>query len=148
MPTAMAQLTSVVPPHRRARALGVFSGVTGLAVLGGPVVGGAITQGLDWHWIFWLNVPIAAVLVPLVLARMPGTSGPARSVDVVGLVLVSAASLALVWGLTRSGRAGWASAEVVGSLALAVLLAGAFVGWERRVAAPMVPLGLFRARGF
>jgi EmrB/QacA subfamily drug resistance transporter len=130
MPLALALLSAAFPPERRAAALGVFSGVTGLAVLGGPVVGGAITQGIAWEWIFWLNVPIGLVLAPLALRRMGESYGPNARLDVVGLVLVSGGVLGLVWGLVRGNAAGW------GSL------------WERRAAAPMLPLGLFRARAF
>ena len=123
MPLALSLLSAAFPPARRAAALGVFSGATGLAVLGGPVVGGAITQGIAWEWIFWLNVPI-------------------------GLALVSGGLLGLVWGLVRGNAAGWGSAEVVCSLVAGLVALAGFVLWERRAAAPMLPLGLFRARAF
>lgn len=122
--------------------------MTGLAVVGGPVIGGAVTQGLAWEWIFWLNLPIGLVVVPLVLRRVPESRGGGRAVDAAGLVLVTGAALGLVWGLVRSQAAGWGSAEVAGSLIAGVVCGAAFVAWERVARQPMVPLELFRLRGF
>jgi EmrB/QacA subfamily drug resistance transporter len=148
MPLALALLSAAFPPERRAAALGLFSGVTGLAVLGGPVVGGAITQGIAWEWIFWLNVPIGLVLAPLALRRMAESYGPPVRLDVPGLALVTGGALGLVWGLVRGNAAGWASAEVIGALGAGLALTAGFVAWERRAPEPMLPLGLFRARAF
>jgi EmrB/QacA subfamily drug resistance transporter len=148
MPLALALLSAAFPPERRAAALGVFSGVTGLAVLGGPVVGGAITQGIAWEWIFWLNVPIGLVLAPLAARRLAESYGPAGRLDGPGLALVTGGVLGLVWALVRGNGAGWGSVEVVGSLVAGISLILAFVLWERRAAAPMLPLRLFRARAF
>jgi EmrB/QacA subfamily drug resistance transporter len=148
MPLAMAMLSAAFPPDQRARALGTFSGVTGLAVLGGPVVGGAIAEGLAWEWIFWLNVPIGIIVVPLVVRRLAESSGPGGRLDVRGVVLVTGAAFGLVWGLVRGNAAGWGSAEVAGGLGGGALLALAFVAWERRARAPMLPLRFFRSRAF
>ena len=148
MPLALALLSAAFPPDRRAAALGVFSGVTGLAVLGGPVVGGAITQGIAWQWIFWLNVPLGLVLAPLARRRLAESFGPATRVDLGGLALVTGAALGLVWGLVRDHAAGWGSAEVVGALAAGAALLAAFVAWERRAPEPMLPLRLFASRAF
>jgi len=115
--TGMALLTSAYPPARRGWALGIFSGAVGLAVLSGPVVGGAITQGLAWQWIFLINVPAGIVLIPLALRRMQESHGPAGQVDLPGIALVTAAALGLVWGLVRGNGAGWGSPEVAGALA-------------------------------
>src|SRR4051794_33850305 len=93
MPLALALLSAAYPPERRGAALGIFSGVTGLAVLGGPVVGGAITQGIAWQWIFWLNVPLGLVLAPLARTRLAESFGPAARIDVPGLALVTGAAL-------------------------------------------------------
>src|SRR3954465_300862 len=109
MPLALALLSAAFPPERRAFALGLFSGVTGLAVLAGPVVGGAITQGIAWQWIFWLNVPIGLVLAPPALRRRGGRFGRAVRIDVPGVLLVTAGALGLVWGLVRGNAAGWGS---------------------------------------
>jgi EmrB/QacA subfamily drug resistance transporter len=148
MPLAMALLSAAYPPPDRPKALGLFAGLTGLAVVAGPVAGGAVTQGLAWQWIFWLNLPIGAVIIPLVLRRVPESRGVGGGVDAGGLVLVTGAALGLVWGLVRSHAAGWGSAEVIGTLVAGAVCGVAFVAWQRAVQRPMVPLGLFRLRGF
>ena len=146
--TGMALLTSAYPPARRGWALGIFSGAVGLAVLSGPVVGGAITQGLAWQWIFLINVPAGVALIPLAQRRMPESHGPAGAVDLPGIALVTAAALGLVWGLVRGNGAGWGSPEVAGALTAGTVLAAAFVAWERRAPAPMLPMRLFRSPAF
>jgi EmrB/QacA subfamily drug resistance transporter len=148
MPLAMALLSAAYPPPDRPKALGLFAGLTGLAVVAGPVIGGAVTQGLAWQWIFWLNLPIGLVVIPLVLRRVAESRGGGGGVDIGGLVLVTGASLGLVWGLVRSHDAGWGSAEVAGTLIAGALCGVAFVVWQRVARQPMVPLGLFRLRGF
>ncbi|HEY5988592.1 MAG TPA: DHA2 family efflux MFS transporter permease subunit [Streptosporangiaceae bacterium] len=148
MPHAMALLSAAFPPQRRARALGIFSGVTGLAVLGGPMVGGAVVQGLAWQWIFWLNVPIGLLVIPLVLSQIEETPRIGASIDFAGLILVTGAALGLVYGLVRGNAAGWASMQVAGSLVAGILLAAGFVAWELRARAPMLPMRFFRSRAF
>ncbi|NUP54138.1 MAG: MFS transporter [Catenulispora sp.] len=148
MPHAMALLGVAFPGRQRARALGAFSSVTGLGTVGGPVAGGAITQGLDWHWIFWVNVPIGVLLIPLARARMTESTGPARRLDFAGLVLVTGAAFGLVWGLVRGNAVGWAGVETIGTLAGGAVLAVAFVAWELRAAAPMLPMKFFRTPAF
>jgi EmrB/QacA subfamily drug resistance transporter len=148
MPLALALLNAAFPPRRRGWAIGVYGSVTGFAALLGPILGGVVTQGLGWQWIFWLNVPIALVAIPLVFARIEESLGRAVPIDVLGLVLVSAAALGLVWGLVRGNASGWGSPEVLGTLAAGAVLAVAFIAWERRAPAPMVPLRLFRSRAF
>ncbi len=148
MPLAVTQLSAAFPPEQRGRALGAFSGVTGLAVLSGPVVGGAITQGLAWQWIFWLNVPIGLLVMPLILRRMPESFGPRTSLDMGGLLLVTGAALGVVWGLVRGNSVGWGSLEVIATLVGGSGLAVAFVAWERRARVPMLPLRFFRSRAF
>ena len=148
MPLAMALLSAAYAPAERPKALGLFAGLTGLAVVAGPVVGGAVTQGLAWQWIFWLNLPVGLVVIPLVLLRVPESRGGAGGVDAGGLVLVTGAALGLAWGLVRSHTAGWDSGEVVGTLIAGAVCGVAFVAWQRAAKRPMVPLGLFRLRGF
>ncbi|WP_344263624.1 DHA2 family efflux MFS transporter permease subunit [Actinomadura napierensis] len=148
MPLAMALLSAAYPPPDRPKALGLFAGLTGLAVVGGPVVGGAVTQGLAWEWIFWLNLPIGLAVIPLVLRRVPESRGGGEGVDAGGLLLATGAALGLVWGLIRSDAAGWGSAEVVGTLVAGAVCGVAFVAWQRAARRPMVPLELFRLRGF
>jgi EmrB/QacA subfamily drug resistance transporter len=148
LPLALAQLSANFPPHRRAWALGIFSSVTGIAVLAGPVVGGAVTQGLAWPWIFWLNIPIGAVMIPLILTRMTATAGTHTRLDPVGLVLATGGALGLVWGLIRANGLGWASPEITATLATGALLGTAFVAWELRSSHPMIPVRLFCQRAF
>jgi EmrB/QacA subfamily drug resistance transporter len=148
MPLAMAILSGAFAKEERARALGIFSGVTGFALIIGPAAGGFITEELGWRWIFWLNLPIGLIAIALVFARLRESLGPKAALDIPGLVIVAAAALALVWGLLRGNVAGWSSAETVGTLAAAVLLAAGFVVWEFRAHAPMVPMRLFRTRAF
>jgi EmrB/QacA subfamily drug resistance transporter len=147
-PLSLTLVGAAFPPERRGQALGLYFGVTGLAVASGPVVGGAITQGLAWEWIFWVNVPLGIALIPLVLRRIPESFGPAGAIDVGGLALVSGAALGVVWGLVRGNAAGWGSVEVVGALACGLALGGAFVAWELRTPDPMLPMRFFRSRAF
>ena len=148
LPLALSLLTAAFPPERRAWAIGIFSGVTGLAVMGGPVIGGAVAQAIAWPWIFWLNVPIGLVMIPLVLARIPVGAGRRAPLDPVGLVLATGGALGLVWALIRANGIGWASPEILTTLGGGLLLGAAFVAWELRAAQPMVPMRLFRSRAF
>jgi EmrB/QacA subfamily drug resistance transporter len=122
--------------------------VTGFALIVGPAIGGFITEHFGWRWIFWINLPIGLIAIALVLTRLRESFGPKAALDILGLVVVAAAALALVWGLLRGNVAGWTSPEVVGALAAGALLAAAFVVWETRASAPMVPMRLFQVRAF
>ena len=148
MPHAMALLSAAFPPDRRAKALGLFGSITGLALIGGPVFGGVVVQGLAWQWIFWLNVPIGVMLIPLILNRIEESSGGGSSLDFGGLALVSGAALGLVWGLVRANAVGWSSVEVVLALVAGATLLAAFVGWELRMRQPMLPMHYFKLRAF
>jgi len=148
MPLGMTLLSAAYAPGQRARALGIFSGITGLAVLAGPVIGGAITQGIAWQWIFWINVPIGLLTIPVVLRRIDESYGPRSAPDVPGLALVTGAALGLVWALVRGNSAGWGSVEVIAAVVVGALLGVAFVRWERRAPEPMLPMGLFASRRF
>jgi EmrB/QacA subfamily drug resistance transporter len=145
---AFALIGAAFPPERRGAALGIFFAVNGLAVAGGPLVGGAVTEGIAWQWIFWLNVPIGLALIPLVRARMPESHGPDAKVDLPGLALVTAGVLGIVWGLVRGNPAGWDSFEVLGTLLGGVALLGAFVAFELRTREPMLPMHFFSSRAF
>ncbi len=148
LPLALTLLSAAFPPEQRARALGIFGSISGLALIAGPVVGGAIAQGLTWQWIFWLNVPIGLLVIALILRRVQESFGPHTPLDIGGLLSVSGAALGLVWGLVRGNSAGWGSLEVVATLVAGVLLTVAFVVWELRVRTPMVPMHFFRLRAF
>jgi len=148
MPLALGLLNAAFPPERRGWALGVYGSVTGLAALLGPVLGGVITQGLAWQWIFWLNVPIGLAAIPFVRTRIKEGFGQGTTVDLPGLVLFTLAAFGLVWGLVRANSAGWGSLTVAGPLAGGAVLVVAFVGWQARARAPMLPLRLFGSRAF
>src|SRR3954467_8413323 len=148
MPIGLALLTTAFPPEKRGAAIGLFSAVTGVAVASGPFIGGAVVQGLAWEWVFWLNVPIGIVAVPLVLSRLRQSYGGDKGLDVRGLLLVSAGALGVVWGLVRGNPAGWDSPEVIASIVSGLALLAAFVRWELRAPEPMLPMSYFRTRAF
>ena len=148
MPLAMAILGAAFAREERARALGIFSGVTGFALIVGPAIGGFITENFGWRWIFWINLPIGAIAIGLLLARLRESFGPKVALAIPGLAIVAAAALSLVWGLMRGNASGWSSAQVIASLAAGPLFAVAFVVWELRKPAPMVPMRLFASRAF
>ncbi|HZO97803.1 MAG TPA: DHA2 family efflux MFS transporter permease subunit [Gaiellaceae bacterium] len=148
MPLTLTILSAAVPPERRGLALGAWGGISGLAVAFGPLVGGAVVDGISWHWVFWLNVPIGVALVPLVLTRLDESRGAHDRVDLPGLGLASAGLLGIVWGLVRANTVGWGSPEILGALAAGAVLTAAFLAWERRAPAPMLPLAFFRDRTF
>ena len=148
LPLSLTILTGAFPTERRGMIVGIYGGLAGLAVAMGPIVGGVITQSIDWHWIFWINAPIGIVAVLLGAALLPESRGPQARLDLVGGALVTAGVVALVWALSRANQVGWSSAQVVGPLAAGLVLLVAFLRWETLVAEPMVPLGLFASRDF
>jgi EmrB/QacA subfamily drug resistance transporter len=148
MPLTLTLVSEAFPLEKRGAAIGLWGGIAGLAVAAGPVVGGAVIDGIDWHWIFWINVPIGLALAPLAASRLTESHGPRPQLDVPGLVLAAGGALGLTWGLVRAGDAGWGSVEVLGALAGGIALIAGFLAWERRARYPMVPLAHFRRRGF
>src|SRR5947207_1862076 len=147
-PLTLTLLSAAVPRERRGLALGAWGGIGGLAVAIGPLVGGAIVEGLSWQWIFWLNVPIGLLLAPVALSRLDESHGPAGRLDLPGLVLASAGLFGIVWGLVRGNSVGWGSPEIVGSLVVGAVVVALFVLWELRAEAPMLPMRFFRSRTF
>jgi hypothetical protein len=91
-----------------------------------------VAEGLAWQWIFWINVPIGPLTIPLVPAKIPESRGAGGALDVPGLVLISGAALGVAWGLVRGNGSGWGSLEVVGSIAIGLALLVAFAAYERR----------------
>jgi EmrB/QacA subfamily drug resistance transporter len=148
MPISLTILTTAFPPERRGTIVGIYGGIAGLAVASGPLIGGAVTQGLDWHWIFWVNVPIGLVTSVLAVLRLGESRGPATRLDLPAVALVSGGAAGLVWGLVRANDIGWGSPETILTLGLGILLLGSFVAWERRAPDPMLPLRLFANPGF
>jgi EmrB/QacA subfamily drug resistance transporter len=147
-PLTLTLLSAAVPAERRGLALGAWGGIGGLAVALGPLVGGAIVQGISWQWIFWLNVPIGLVLIPLALRRLGESHGPSGWLDLRGLSLASLGLLGVVWGLVRGNGQGWTSPEIVVSLFAGLALMVVFVLWELRAPAPMLPMRFFGNRTF
>ena len=148
MPLSLTILSAAVPAERRGLALGAWGGISGLAVAFGPLVGGAVVDGISWHWIFWLNVPIGLVLAPLAMLRLDESRGPASSVDLPGLVLASGGLFGVVWGLVRGNSVGWGSPEILVALVAGGAAVVLFVLWELRAPHPMLPLRFFRSRAF
>jgi len=149
MPLTLTVISASVSKEKRAQAIGIWGAVAGLAVALGPVVGGAIVDGISWHWIFWLNVPVGVVLVPLALRKLDESyGGISGSLDLKGLALASGGLFGLVWGVVRSQELGWTSGEVLLGLIGGAVLVLAFLLWERTAESPMLPLRLFRDRTF
>ena len=148
MPLAMALLSAAFPREQRAKALGILSGITGLALIAGPVFGGAIAAGFDWRWIFWINLPIGLVALLLIRVRIAESRGPKTALDLGGLILATGAALATVSGLMRAAAAGWSDPQALAAFAIGALLILAFVAFEQRARAPMIPMRLFASRGF
>jgi EmrB/QacA subfamily drug resistance transporter len=147
-PLTLTLLADAFPAQRRGAALGIWSGISGTGVALGPLVGGAVVEGISWHWIFWINVPIGLALLPAAAAVLRESHGPVRRMDLPGLGLVATGLFALVFGLVRGQGEGWTSPLIVGALALGAVLLAGFVAWELRAEAPMVPMGLFRRRTY
>jgi EmrB/QacA subfamily drug resistance transporter len=148
LPLTLTLLSEAFPPQRRGLALGVWAGVSGLGVALGPLVGGAVVEGISWHWIFGLNVPVGLVLIPLAGARLTESFGPDRRLDLPGLGLAGLGLLGVVFGIIRGEALGWTSTTIVASIGAGLVLLAAFLAWERRAPAPMLPLHFFRSRGF
>ena len=147
-PLSLTILADAVPAERRGLALGAWGAIAGLAVALGPLVGGAVVEGLNWQSIFWLNVPIGIALVPLALLFLRESHGPDSALDLPGLGLVSTGLFALVWALIHGNEEGWTSIGIVGAFVAAAILLITFVAWEARTASPMLPLRFFRNRAF
>jgi EmrB/QacA subfamily drug resistance transporter len=148
MPITLTLISEAFPAAKRGAAIGLWGGITGLAVALGPVVGGAIVGGISWHWIFWLNVPIGLALIPLSAARLTESFGPRSQLDLAGVLLAGAGFFGITWGLVRANRIGWGSTETVVALVLGGVLVAAFLSWERRTTTPMLSPELFRSRTF
>jgi EmrB/QacA subfamily drug resistance transporter len=148
LPLGLTLLTSQFPSDRRGRIIGVWGGIAGAAVAAGPLVGGAVTQGLSWRWIFWINVPIGFIASIGSRIRLTESYGPRRGIDAGGIVLSGGGVGLFISALVRASTAGWGGVGTNGGIAAGLLLLVAFLAWERRSSHPMVPLHLFRSRTF
>src|SRR4051794_17840776 len=147
IPVSLTLISTAFPAEKRSLAIGLWGGISGLAVALGPVIGGAIVEGASWPWIFWLNVPIGALLIPAALRFLDESHGPPQKVDVLGLVLAALGFGILTWGLIAAADAGWGSPQTLLTLAVGTIVVAGFLVWERRAAVPMVPLAMFANRG-
>jgi EmrB/QacA subfamily drug resistance transporter len=147
-PLTLTLLAAAFPAERRGMAIGVWSGISGIAVAVGPLVGGAVVQGISWHWIFWINVPLGLVLIPLAARRLTESRGPYGTLDLPGLGLASTGTFCLLFGLVRAQSLGWTSPTILLTLILGAALLGGFVAWELRAKEPMLPMTFFAKRSF
>jgi EmrB/QacA subfamily drug resistance transporter len=150
-PLSLAILADAVPAERRGPAIGLWGAVSGLGVALGPAVGGLVVEGSHWSWIFWLNVPVGLLLVPIALRGLResfGEGGRSTPIDRPGLVLSSVGLFGLTFGIVRSQALGWGSTTVVVSIAAGLAVLAAFLVSQRRTTAPMLPLRLFRSVPF
>jgi EmrB/QacA subfamily drug resistance transporter len=145
MPSTLSILTATFPANERARAIGIWAGVSGLGIAIGPVAGGWIIEHADWSWIFLVNVPF--VVLALIAGRrwVAESSDPsAPRLDVPGFVLSTAGLTALVWGIIEAPNSGWTDPSILAAFASATLLLIAFAGWETHTPHPMLDLRFFR----
>jgi MFS family permease len=147
MPLSLTILTGAFGPQRRGAIIGIWGGLGGLAVAGGPLIGGAVTEGPDWHWI-WLNVPVGVAAVALSRARLPESHGPEAGLDLPALALLTGGAASLVWGPGAGERVRLGRADDPRRARLRALLVAGFAAWEGRAAVPMLPLRLLRIRDF
>ncbi len=147
-PLSLTILTAAFPAERRGAIIGIWGGISGLGVAAGPLIGGAVTQGLSWHWVFWVNVPVGIAAVIGARLCLPESRGARVRLDIPGLVLVSAGAAALIWALVTGSQKGWGDSQVVAALLVGAAAVTGFLAWEARVPEPMIPLGLFRVRSF
>ena len=147
-PLTLTLVSGAFPPEKRGAALGIWGGISGLGVALGPLVGGAVIEGISWHWIFWVNVPVGLVLIPLAWRNLEESTGPDKALDLPGLGLVGAGLFGLTFGIIRGESMGWTSTPIVASIVTGLALLGAFVAWELRSKEPMLPMRFFKRRAF
>ncbi|MGK2956764.1 MAG: MFS transporter [Solirubrobacterales bacterium] len=147
-PLTLTLVSGAFPPEKRGAALGIWGGISGLGVALGPLVGGAVIEGISWHWIFWVNVPVGLALIPLAHRYLEESTGPDKALDLPGLGLVGAGLFGLTFGIIRGESMGWTSLPIVASIGLGIAFLAAFVAWELRAKEPMLPMRFFRARAF
>ena len=147
LPLSLTLLADAFPPGKRGLAIGIWSGISGLAVAAGPVIGGAIVEGISWHWIFWINVPIGIIGAALTMWKLRESYGPDTGLDLAGMALAGIGVLGIVYGIVRGNEAGWGSTEILVSLIGGAVFLLLFLWWESRAKHPMLPMAFFRNRG-
>jgi EmrB/QacA subfamily drug resistance transporter len=148
VPLALALIIDATPPPMRGKALGAWGAITGVAVATGPLIGGAIVEGLLWQWIFWLNVPVGIIIAVLTTRKVLESRRAFAHLDLVGLTLATLGVFGIAQALIRGNERGWVSASILGGLIGGALALVLFVAWERGSEHPLMPMMLFRNRGF
>lgn len=150
MPGTLSIITQAFPPQQRGLAIGIWGGVSGLGLIAGPILGGLLVHGDSWRWVFYVNIPIGLAALVMTLRFVPESRDETapRSIDWLGLVLLSTSLTLIMLGFTRANRAGWSSPQIVASFAVGALLLPAFIAVERRTRHPLIDLGLFRSGPF
>ncbi|MFF0814163.1 DHA2 family efflux MFS transporter permease subunit [Rhodococcus sp. NPDC003318] len=148
MPLSLTLLAGAVPASKRALAIGIWGGVSGIGVALGPVIGGAVVDGFSWQAIFWINVPVAVIAIPLALYALAESRGRRQPLDLLGVALAGAGVFLGVWGIVHGNDDGWTSVQVLGALIVGAVLLAAFVIRELRIPSPVMPMRMFRSRSF
>ncbi len=150
VPGSLALLSSSFDEAQRGRAIGIWSSATAMTAALGPVLGGWLVETVSWRWIFFMNLPLAVVVLAITARYVPESREvrPAGGLDWVGALLVTAGLGGLVFGLIESANLGFGHPIVIVTLGAGLLLIGLFIWYESRVAAPMLPLDMFRSRAF
>ncbi len=149
LPATLAIITNVFPREERGKAIGVWAGLNGIGVALGPIIGGLIIENFQWHWIFLINIPIAAVALIAGWFLVPDSRDPSpKRPDLPGTILSAAALSSLVFGLIQGGNWGWTNPAVIGSLSGSVVIIILFILWERHTNQPMLEIGFFRSARF
>jgi EmrB/QacA subfamily drug resistance transporter len=147
VPSSLAIISAAFPEEIRGKAIGTWAGFSALTTALGPVLGGVLVDALSWRAIFFINVPLAAVTLAIAFAHVPESrDDTARAgLDWRGGLLATVGLAALAYGLTAASQRGWSDVLVIGSFLASAVALAAFVWWEARAAAPMLPLALFRS---
>lgn len=148
VPVAMTLLGAAMTPAQRPRAMGLFSALTGLAVLSGPVIGGLLVDALGWRWVFWINLPLCAGTAVLAILRLDRDERTAAPIDWPGVALLTAAMTTVVWGLSEGRASGWSGTAVLLALTGGAATTLAFLAWQRLSTFPLVPSRLLASARF
>src|SRR5206468_9105753 len=149
VPGSLAIISASFNERDRGRAIGTWSGFTAITTALGPVLGGWLIEHASWHWVFFINVPLAAAVVAISLWQVPESrSATPQRIDWLGALVATTGLAGLVYGFLESALLGWSNARVVGSLIVGFIALTLFPFVEKRVVAPMVPLSLFKSPAF
>jgi EmrB/QacA subfamily drug resistance transporter len=148
VPLSLTLVNSAFPPEKRAAAIGLWSGISGLGLSIGPLVGGLIMEGAPWQMIFYVNVPIGIIAFLLGLKWLEESHGIRKPLDTIGVLLLVTGLFGLIFGLERGNSEGWSSALVLGSIISGAILLLLFYVWERSRVSPMIRFDLFRRKNY